>query len=109
MADSSFQFDEPTARRVLSATRQVEDAMPRETGVIPQHIFVSDDDDGGGGLSIGKTASTWAKGDKAAIDVYDSETMTSTGQTEEVMNLFADVEADKWVAWISGFLVSAEC
>ena len=60
-------------------------------------------------LQIGKTTAAWTKGTTATIDVYAKGDRTATGDTAEVFNLFADIEAGKWVAFISGYLVAAEC
>ena len=70
---------------------------------------------GGATLQIGKTTAAWAKGDEATIDVYKKEDRTpakdESGQqiTAQVFNLFANIGEDKWVAWMSGHLVAAEC
>ena len=70
---------------------------------------------GGATLQIGKTTEEWMKGTEAAINVYKKEDRTpdtkadGSQKTADVFNLFADVEADKWVAWMDGYLVAAEC
>jgi hypothetical protein len=66
----------------------------------------------GSTLQIGKTkpGEPWDKGRTAIVTVYNKKDRTSTGQdSKEIFNLFADVEADKWVAWIDGYLIAAEC
>ena len=69
----------------------------------------------GATLQIGKTTAAWTKGDEATIDVYKKEDRTpakdESGQqiTAQVFNLFANIGEDKWVAWMSGYLVAAEC
>lgn len=70
----------------------------------------------GATLKIGKTTGAWTKGLSAKVNLYSTATRTQlfeadgvTPRTAKVYNLFADIEADKWVAFISGYLVSAEC
>ena len=58
---------------------------------------------------IGKTTAAWAKGTSATVDVWAGDPLVDTGNTTEAMNLFADIEADKWVALLGGYLISAEC
>ena len=60
-------------------------------------------------LQIGKTTAAWTKGTTATVEVYSKADRTNTGNTADVFNMFADIEADKWVAFISGYLVAAEC
>ena len=70
----------------------------------------------GATLRIGKTTAAWAKGLSAEVNLYSNADRTQlfeadgvTPKTASVYNLFADIEADKWVAFIGGYLVSAEC
>ena len=69
----------------------------------------------GATLQIGKTTSEWTKGTEATVEVYSKKTRTpltkedGSKQTAEVFNLFADVDDDKWVAWMDGYLIAAEC
>ena len=69
----------------------------------------------GATLQIGKTTAAWAKGTDATIDVYKKSDRTpetkadGSQKTATVFNLFADVGADKWVAWMNGYLIAAEC
>ena len=66
-------------------------------------------------LQIGKTTAEWTQGTAATVDVYSKKDRTpltkadGSKQTADVFNLFADIEADKWVAWIDGYLIAAEC
>lgn len=60
-------------------------------------------------IVIGKTTAAWNKGTSATVDVWAGDPLADTGNTTEAMNLFADIEADKWVAMIGGYLISAEC
>ena len=69
----------------------------------------------GATLQIGKTTAAWTKGTDATVEVYSKKDRTpltkenGSKQTANVFNLFADIEADKWVAWIDGYLIAAEC
>ena len=65
---------------------------------------------GGATLQIGKTTEEWMKGTEAAINVYKEDRTPDTKadgsqKTAEVFN-HADVEADKWVAWMDGYLAA---
>ena len=75
---------------------------------------------GGGGatLKIGKTTAEWVKGTDATLEVWkrneagDMEAVANedgTAVTFTAYNLFADVESDKFVACLSGYLIAAEC
>jgi len=67
---------------------------------------------GGTSIQIGKTTAEWAKGSEATIDVWkkdgDGNVVKGEG-TFKAYNLFVDVEADKFVACVGGWLVAAEC
>ena len=70
----------------------------------------------GATLQIGKTTGEWAKGATQEVNLYSTADRTqifeadgTTPKTASVYNLFAAVENGKWVAFISGYLVSAEC
>ena len=60
-------------------------------------------------ITIGKTTTAWTKGTSATVDVWAGDPLAATGGTVTAMNLFADIEADKWVAMLGGYLISAEC
>lgn len=61
-------------------------------------------------LQIGKTTAAWSKGSTADIPVHSKTDQQPTGATAAgVINLFADVEAGKWVAFMDGILIAAEC
>ena len=69
----------------------------------------------GSTLQIGKTTAEWLKGTEATVEVYSKSDRTpvtkpdGSKKTEKVFNLFADIQTDKWVAWIDGYLIAAEC
>jgi hypothetical protein len=65
-----------------------------------------------GGVQIGKTDASHAKGATGTISVY-SDASTDTTQNITATNLFADLESGKWVAFvrIGGiyYLIAGEC
>ena len=71
----------------------------------------------GATLQIGKTTVEWTKGTDATVDLYKTSDRTpiteADGTTPKksgtIHNLFADVGADKWVAFMNGILIAAEC
>ena len=60
-------------------------------------------------IIIGKTTAAWPKGTKASVEVYVGDPLELADRQAQAMNLFADIEAEKWVAILSGYLISAEC
>ena len=90
----------------------------RKTGVVGDLPFRQNQKrqpTAGATLQIGKTTAEWAKGTEATINVYKKSDRTpeteadGSVKTEKVFNLFADVGADKWVAFMNGYLIAAEC
>ena len=70
----------------------------------------------GATLQIGKTTAGWIKGTDAKVELYNKSDRTPILDKDDgpvlsgtIHNLFADVGDKKWVAFISGYLVSAEC
>ncbi|MGI9446212.1 MAG: hypothetical protein ACR2NI_00980 [Pirellulales bacterium] len=71
----------------------------------------------GATLQIGKTTAEWIKGTDATVDLdktsYRTPITEADGTTLKksgtIHNLFADVGADKWVAFMNGILIAAEC
>ena len=98
-------FSQGSARRIAAAVRKVEGG-PGTAGV-GWHPYRARGE--AGTFSIGKTTSAWTKGTTANIAVYDNQTRQATGETAEVFNLFASIQTGKWVAWIDGYLIAAEC
>jgi hypothetical protein len=97
-------FDSNASKRIAESVRFTEGLVANQSsGNWYQHRG------GGATLQIGKTTVAWTKGTTATISVYAKGDRTATGDTAEVFNLFSDIEADKWVAFISGYLVAAEC
>jgi hypothetical protein len=63
-------------------------------------------------IEIGKTTAEWTKESEATIDVWKKDGaggMVKGEGTFTAYNLFVDVEADKFVACVGGWLVAAEC
>ena len=70
----------------------------------------------GATLQIGKTTAEWTKGTDATVDLYKTSDRTPILDKDSnpvlsgtIHNLFADVGADKWVAFMNGILIAAEC
>jgi hypothetical protein len=76
----------------------------------------------GAAIQIGKTwsadGSAWTKGTYAFINIWQSDgaggmeqvlNADNTFATFKAYNLFVDVEDDKFVACVGGWLVAAEC
>ena len=111
MPERVYTFDRQSMRRISAAVQKSEGVKDRKGNKwYPVR--------GGGGatLQIGKTTAAWGKGASQEVNLYSNADRTQlfeadgvTPKTASVYNLFADIEADKWVAFISGYLVSAEC
>ena len=111
MAEPVYTFDRQSMRRISAAVQKSEGVKDRKGNKwYPVR--------GGGGatLQIGKTTAAWTKGTLQEVNLYSTADRTqifeadgTTPKTTSVYNLFADIEADKWVAFISGYLVAAEC
>ena len=111
MAEPVYTFDRQSMRRISAAVQKSEGAKDRKG----QKWYPLKGGGGGATLQIGKTTAAWAKGTEAMIHVYKKSDRTpeskedGSPKTTKVFNLFASVEADKWVAWMNGYLVAAEC
>ena len=103
MTQKVVTFDANSAKRIAESVRFTEGLVANQSSGdwYPKR--------GGATLQIGKTTAAWTKGTTATVDVYSKANRTNTGNTADVFNLFADIGADKWVAFISGYLVAAEC
>ena len=114
MPEPVYTFDRQSMRRISAAVQKSEGVKDRR-GNKWYPIKGYGGSSGGATLQIGKTTAAWAKGDEATIDVYKKEDRTpakdESGQqiTAQVFNLFANIGDDKWVAWMNGYLVAAEC
>ena len=111
MADPLYTFDRQSMRRISAAVQKSE-------GVKDQKGNKWYPIKGGAGatLQIGKTTAEWTKGTDATVDLYKTSDRTpitesdgTTPKTASVYNLFADVGADSWVAFMNGILIAAEC
>ena len=111
MPEPVYTFDRQSMRRISAAVQKSEGVKDR-TGNKWYPVRGA----GGATLQIGKTTAEWTKGTDQEVNLYNLkdrtqlfETDGTTPKTASVYNLFADIEADKWVAFISGYLVAAEC
>jgi len=110
MAEQIYTFDRQSMRRISAAVQKSEGVKDRKGN---KWYPIKG---GGATLQIGKTTAAWAKGTSLEVNLYSTADRTpifeadgATPKTVSVYNLFADIEADKWVAFISGYLVAAEC
>jgi hypothetical protein len=111
-----YKLTEGSVRSINATIRTVN--QMRKTGIAGDLPFRQNQkrQPGGATLRIGKTTAAWTKGTSQEVNLYSTADRTqlfeadgTTPKTASVYNLFADIEADKWVAFISGYLVSAEC
>ena len=110
MAEPVYTFDRQSMRRISAAVQKSEGVKDRKGNKwYPTK-------GGGATLQIGKTTGEWTKGTSQEVNLYSTADRTqifeadgTTPKTASVYNLFAAVENGKWVAFISGYLVSAEC
>ena len=110
MPEPVYTFDRQSMRRISAAVQKVEGVKDRKGNKwYPVKGGASST------LQIGKTTAEWTQGTAATVEVYSKKDRTpltkanGSKQTADVFNLFADIEADKWVAWIDGYLIAAEC
>ena len=110
MPEPVYTFDRQSMRRISAAVQKVEGVKDRKG-----NKWYPLRGAGGSTLQIGKTTAAWPKGTEATVEVYSKKDRTpetkpdGSRKTEKVFNLFADIQADKWVAWINGYLVAAQC
>ena len=110
MAEPVYTFDRQSMRRISEAVQKSEGVKDRKGN---KWYPIKG---GGATLQIGKTTAEWTKGTAQEVNLYNTADRTqifeadgTTPKTASVYNLFAAVENGKWVAFISGYLVSAEC
>ena len=111
MAEPVYTFDRQSMRRISAAVQKSEGVKDRKG-----NKWYPTKGGGGATLQIGKTTGEWVKGASQEVNLYSTADRTqifeadgTTPKTASVYNLFAAVENGKWVAFISGYLVSAEC
>ena len=111
MAEPVYTFDRQSMRRISAAVQKSEGVKDRKG-----NKWYPTKGGGGATLQIGKTTGSWVKGASQEVNLYSTADRTqifeadgTTPKTASVYNLFAAVENGKWVAFISGYLVSAEC
>ena len=111
-----YKLTEGSVRSINATIRTVN--QMRKTGIAGDLPFRQNQkrQPGGATLQIGKTTAEWTKGTSQEVNLYSTADRTQlleadgvTPKTASVYNLFAEIQADKWVAFISGYLVSAEC
>ena len=112
-----YKLTEGSVRSINATIRTVN--QMRKTGFAGDLPFRQNARKGVGGgatLQIGKTTAEWTKGTPQQVNLYNTADRTQvfeedgiTPKTAIVFKLFADIEDDKWVAFISGYLVAAEC
>ena len=112
MAKPLFTFDERSMRRISAAVQKVEGPGNQSGDKWYQTKTNAPT------LKIGKTNGQWSKGNEVTLEMWrrnkdgDMEKALKkdgTPFTFNAYNLFADVEADKFVACLSGYLLAAEC
>ena len=109
---SSYKLTQNSVRsinRTIIAVNQM-----RKTGIAGDLPFRQNQkrQPGGTSIQIGKTTAEWTKGTEATIDVWKkggAGGMEKGEGTFKAYNVFVDVEADKFVACVGGWLVAAEC
>ena len=68
----------------------------------------------GGGMKLGKTTSTWLKGQNHSVQLWPSDVRSDPIQSQRATNRFANVASGKWVmiareAGGNWYLIAAEC
>ena len=109
MAEPVYTFDRQSMRRISAAVQKSEGVKDRKGN---KWYPVKG---GGATLQIGKTKAgqAWNKNTEATLDVWVRN--ANTGNMEKgtgeftAYNLFANIEAEKFVACLNGYLISAEC
>lgn len=111
MAEPVYTFDRQSMRRISAAVQKSEGVKDRKG-----NKWYPTKGGGGSTLQIGKTTAEWLKGTDATVDLYKTSDRTPILDeggdpvlSGTIHNLFADVGADKWVAFMNGILIAAEC
>ena len=111
-----YRLTEGSVRSINATIRTVN--QMRKTGVVGGLPFRQNQkrQPAGATLQIGKTTAEWLKGTDATVDLYKTSDRTPILDeggdpvlSGTIHNLFADVGADKWVAFMNGILIAAEC
>ena len=112
-----YRLTEGSVRSINATIRTVN--QMRKTGIAGDLPFRQNQkrQAAGATLQIGKTTAEWIKGTDATVDLYKTSDRTPINETDgttpkksgTIHNLFADVGADKWVAFMNGILIAAEC
>ena len=112
-----YELTEGSVRSINATIRTVN--QMRKTGIagdLPFRQNAKRQPAAGATLQIGKTTAEWLKGSSQEVHLYSTADRTpifeadgTTPKTASAFNLFADVGDAKWVAFISGYLIAAEC
>ena len=107
MPDEVYTFDKQSVRRISAAVQKSEGVKDRKG-----HKWYPLKGGGGSTLQIGKTTAEWAKTETQEITPTDKDGNVK-GEAVTVLNLFADVDDAKWVAFMKSgdtfILLAAEC
>lgn len=111
MAEPVYTFDRQSMHRISAAVQKSEGVKDRKG-----NRWYPTKGVGGATLQIGKTTAEWTKGTDATVDLYKTSDRTPVLDKDDnpvlsgtIHNLFADVGADRWVAFMNGILIAAEC
>ena len=102
-----YTFDRQSMRRISAAVQKVEGVKDRKG-----NKWYPVKGGAGATLQIGKTTAEWTKGTDATLDVWqrnEAGDMEKGTGTFTAYNLFADIEDNKFVACLNGYLISGEC
>ena len=112
-----YKLTEGSVRSINATIRTVN--QMRKTGIagdLPFRQNAKRQPASGATLRIGKTTAEWLKGTDATVELYKTSDRTPILDKDDnpvisgaIYNLFADVGADKWVAFMNGILIAAEC
>lgn len=112
MADPLYTFDRQSMRRISAAVQKSEGVKDRKGN----KWYPVKGGGGGATLQIGKTTAKWDKDTDATVDLYKTSDRTPILDEDDnpvlsgtIHNLFAEVGADKWVAFMNGILIAAQC
>ena len=106
---TEYTLTPQSARNIARAVDKINSLPPSLNGWYPYRQNENRGRTATTSIVIGKTTAAWDKGTSATVDVWAGDPLADTGATTTAMNLFADIEAGKWVAMLGGYLISAEC
>ena len=114
MADPLYTFDRQSMRRISAAVQKSEGVKDR-TGNKWYPVKGT-----AASLKIGKTKAAWGINTEATLEVWKRNASVPGGMepvtkddgtavTFTAFNLFANIDPEKFVACLNGFLISGEC